>query len=1103
LSLDQPDRLQQIDDAIAEYLDAIDNNAPLDEQIWLERHPSIREELVEFLESERDIGSALDGQLDRESPVSDKALEDTADFTAHRVPVSSETNTRPLERIGSYDLLRLLGQGGMGRVYEAVDAAGNPVAIKVLSRQWARSAESLQRFKQEGEIAAAINHPRCVFVKSADEDQGKPYIVMELMSGETLKDLVNKEGSLSVKQAASAIVDVLEGLEEAHSYGMIHRDIKPANCYVDTDGRFKIGDFGLARSVEGSSDLTRTGGFVGTPLYASPEQVKGESLDVRTDIYSVCATLYFLLTGQAPFTGSTPTNVIAKIVSENARPPRDLNPQVPRRLEQIVLRGLNRDRDLRYQTAAELRHVLEPFLSGRQAVTDWGRRVAAYGLDCSLLGIVGTTLAIILVQQTGSPSVPLTTYLLLILPISCYYIVSEVWWHASPGKRLLRLEIVDSLTAEPPSTRKRIQRIVIALALCGAGTDLLLYGFGDPSQETTWVSLQWSGYLASLVLVTLPLIIQRGGRILLHDWASGTMVVDSRKISSPHVVTKQAIECRIASLSHRGFPDLLGEYTVTGLLWASGKNAVLSARDAKLDREVWIQLAPCSKPALPESRQTCSRTTRLRWLTGGTEGEWRWDAFLAFQGAPLKHWVTPESTLGWSATREILRQLTEELEAGHRDGSAVEASSVDQVWRDARGRIALLDWSFNEAGTELPSSSEEQQADLGGPESHEADSDFEPTSNCDPKLQPADIALLRESARLALCGVSKPFSSPAAPVDAILPLHARGFLASLVPVYPDEGKQISATDLLADFNSSSHRPTVASFENRAIGLGAAVFTCAFVVGILVAFCRLGNIVIIGKLSDSMLVTAAVDWALTNEVNYDRLAKATEGCPTTQQLRDWLDKRDELLLRWETEYEHRIEQAGNFNRTILASQNVFPSSPLLSQLSKVQFEWVSDNFEEQLWALNWQKEGAREQVDLKLIPKLARAAEDAKSFDLLRGGPTKVILVAIAPLLSLVVWIGVLRGGIAMWLSGLRVVDSAGNPASWWLHLLRAFLTVLPLIVVQFLITTIDLYAPGWLFVSAILAQVELGLFVLFAVLILAFPRRAPQDMLLGTHLVPK
>ncbi len=1100
--MEPKDRLEQIDDAIAEYLGAIDTNAPLDEQLWLERHPSIREELVEFLESERDIGSALGGQHDRESPASDKALEDTADFTAHRVPISSEANTRPLERIGSYDLLRLLGQGGMGRVYEAVDAAGNPVAVKVLSPQWTRSAESLKRFKQEGEIAAAINHPRCVFVKSADEDQGKPYIVMELMSGETLKDLVNKEGLLTVKKAVSTIVDVLEGLEEAHSCGMIHRDIKPANCYVDTDGRIKLGDFGLARSVESTSDLTRTGGFVGTPLYASPEQVKGESLDVRTDIYSVCATLYFLLTGQAPFTGSTPTSVIAKIVSENARPLRELNPQVPKRLEQIVLRGLNRDRDLRYQTAAELRHALEPFVSGRQAITDWGRRVAAYGLDCSLLGIVGATLAILLIQQTGSPVVPLSTYLLLILPLTFYFIVFEVWGHASPGKRLLRLEIVNSLTAEPPSRLRRMQRTVIALTL-GVGTDFLLYGLGDPTKETTWVTLQWSGYLASLVLVTLPLVILRGGRMLLHDWASGTMVVDSRKFSSPHVVTKQAIECRIASLSHRGFPDLLGEYTVTGLLWASGKNAVLSARDAKLDREVWIQLTPNSEPVLPESRQTCSRTTRLRWLTGGTEGEWRWDAFLAFEGAPLKHWVTPESTFGWSATREILRQLIEELEAGHRDGSAVEVASVDQVWRDARGRIALLDWSFNEAGTELPSSSEEQQADLGGSESHEADSDFEPTSNSDPKLQPADIALLRESARLALCGVSKPFSSPAAPVEAILPLHARSFLASLVPMDTDEGKQLSATDLLADFNSSAHRPTVASFENRAVGLGAAVFTCAFVVGSLIAFCRLGNSVIIGKLSDSMLVTVAVDWALTNEVNYDRLAKATEGCPAPQQLRNWLDKRDELLLHWETEYEHRIEQAGNFNRTILAKQNVFPSTSLLFQLSKVQFEWVSDNFEEQLWALNWQKEGARAQVDLKLIPKLARAAEDAKSSDLLRGGPTRVFLVVLSPLLALMVWIGVLRGGIAMWLSGLRVVDSAGNPASWWLQLLRAFLTVLPLIVVQFLITTIDLYAPGWLFVSTILAQVELGLFVLFAVLILAFPRRAPQDMLLGTHLVPK
>jgi uncharacterized RDD family membrane protein YckC len=354
---------------------------------------------------------------------------------------------------------------------------------------------------------------------------------------------------------------------------------------------------------------------------------------------------------------------------------------------------------------------------------------------------------------------------------------------------------------------------------------------------------------------------------------------------------------------------------------------------------------------------------------------------------------------------------------------------------------------------------------------------------------------------LALCGISKPFSSPATPVKAILPLHARDFLAALVPAAADDGKRLRAQDLLADMNSTAHRPTVASVENRIIGLGAAFFTVGFVVGIVFALCRLGNHVIIGKLSDAMLVTAAVDWALTSDGNYDRLSQASEEFPSVQQLRDWLDKRDELLLRWETEYDHRLEQAGSFNQTILANQNVFPSAS--SQLPNVNFEWVTDNSGEQLWALNWQKEGAREQVDLKLIPTLILAADDAKSFDLLRGGPTKAILVTLAPLLALAVWIGALRGGIAMWLSGLRVVDSAGNPASWWLHLLRAFLTVLPLIVVQFLITTNDLYAPEWLFVSAILAQVELGLLVLFAVLILAFPRRAPQDMLLGTHLVPK
>ena len=142
-----------------------------------------------------------------------------------------------------------------------------------------------------------------MFVLAADEEAGQPYIVMELMPGDTLADLVRRQGPLPPAQAVACILDVLDGLLEAHRVGILHRDVKPSNCFLTAEGRVKVGDFGLAKSLARGAHLTRTGTFLGTPLYASPEQIKGQTVDPRTDVYSLAATLYYLLAGKAPFEG--------------------------------------------------------------------------------------------------------------------------------------------------------------------------------------------------------------------------------------------------------------------------------------------------------------------------------------------------------------------------------------------------------------------------------------------------------------------------------------------------------------------------------------------------------------------------------------------------------------------------------------------------------------------------------------------------------------------------------------------------------------------------------------------------------------------------------
>src|SRR4029077_14821154 len=219
--------------------------------------------------------------------------------------------------VGGYRLDRVLGEGGMGAVHEAVEeATGRRVAIKLIRPAYAGSGDAVDRFRQEGRIASMVAHPRCVFVLAVDEEGGRPYIVMELMPGSTLKDLVDREGPLPPEQAIAKIMDVIEGLQAAHRLEVIHRDVKPSNCFLEADGRVKVGDFGLAKSLVKDSHLTKTGAFVGTPHFASPEQVRGENIDQQTDVYSVAVTLFFLLTGKPPFWGSDPTATLARIVAD-------------------------------------------------------------------------------------------------------------------------------------------------------------------------------------------------------------------------------------------------------------------------------------------------------------------------------------------------------------------------------------------------------------------------------------------------------------------------------------------------------------------------------------------------------------------------------------------------------------------------------------------------------------------------------------------------------------------------------------------------------------------------------------------------------------------
>src|SRR5437763_13204171 len=207
---------------------------------------------------------------------------------------------------------------------------------------------------------------------------------MELMPGATLRDVVASQGALPPEQAVARILDVIDGLQAAHRLEVIHRDVKPSNCFLEADGRVKVGDFGLAKSLVQDGHLTKTGAFVGTPHFASPEQIRTEPIDVRTDVYSVAATLYYLLTGQPPFYGTNTAATLARIVTDPPPPLRSLRPELSPALERVVLRGLERDRARRYPDLEAFRQALVGLVPEPLSSEGMAKRVFAYLIDVLL-----------------------------------------------------------------------------------------------------------------------------------------------------------------------------------------------------------------------------------------------------------------------------------------------------------------------------------------------------------------------------------------------------------------------------------------------------------------------------------------------------------------------------------------------------------------------------------------------------------------------------------------------------------------------------------------------------------------------------------------------
>src|ERR1700683_5104990 len=291
-------------------------------------------------------------------------------------------------KLGPYEIQTLIGAGGMGEVYRAHDARlDRTVAIKVLPISYSADRDRLQRFAQEARSAAALNHPNILSIFDIGDNRGAPYVVSELLEGETLRDCL-KHGPLSLRKSIEYALQVARGLAAAHEKGIVHRDLKPENLFITDDGRVKILDFGLAKLTH-PPELVREGGdaptiqvatepgvVMGTVGYMSPEQVRGKDTDARSDIFSFGAILYEMISGKRAFHGETPADTMSAIIKDEPPELADLRLNVPPALERIVRHCLEKNPAQRFHSISDVAFGLEVLTGISSTTTSGAQRVA-------------------------------------------------------------------------------------------------------------------------------------------------------------------------------------------------------------------------------------------------------------------------------------------------------------------------------------------------------------------------------------------------------------------------------------------------------------------------------------------------------------------------------------------------------------------------------------------------------------------------------------------------------------------------------------------------------------------------------------------------------
>ena len=328
---------------------------------------------------------------------------------------------RMLGRLGTYEVMGVIGSGGMGVVLKALDAALNRyVAIKVLAPHLGSSGAARKRFSREAQAAAAVVHDNVMEIYGVADADGLPYLVMPYVRGPSLQRRLDDDGPLALVEILRIGMQAASGLAAAHAQGLVHRDVKPANILL-ADGveRVKLTDFGLARAADDAS-LTKTGIIAGTPQYMSPEQARGESVDQRSDLFSLGSVLYAMCTGRAPFRAETSYGVLRRVTDEEPRPIREINPDIPEWLCRIVAKLMSKQPDDRFASAREVAELLEECLAHVQQPTTvplpaalpkpvprraWWPPVIRFKGVLAMIAALGAGLLGVLLVSTAAPDI--------------------------------------------------------------------------------------------------------------------------------------------------------------------------------------------------------------------------------------------------------------------------------------------------------------------------------------------------------------------------------------------------------------------------------------------------------------------------------------------------------------------------------------------------------------------------------------------------------------------------------------------------------------------------------------------------------------------------